>query len=51
MVGERSSTILLLAIAGLILFLVLATLWWFHRVDATPKAPLHSAVLRPSWRT
>jgi hypothetical protein len=44
---ERSSSILLLGIAILILSFVLGALWWFHRTDEAPKPPLHSA-LRPS---
>jgi hypothetical protein len=51
MAAERSSSMLLVAIAGLILFLILATLWWFHRIDASPKAPLHSAISPPARRT
>ena len=47
MPAERSSLILLLAISGVVLLLVLGSVWWFHRTDSRPKAPMHSAVSRP----
>ncbi len=46
MPAERSSTIIILAIAGVILFLILGSIFWVHRVDTAPKVPLHS-VNRP----
>ena len=42
--AERSSRIMLLAMVGIILLILLGSFWLFHRIDATPKAPLHSAV-------
>ncbi len=48
MAAERSSTILLLAIAGLILLMLLSGFWWVHRVDTAPKPPMHSGLTLPS---
>ncbi len=35
---------MLIAIAGVILFLILASFFWVHRTDPTPKPPLHSSI-------
>jgi hypothetical protein len=48
---ERSSSILLLVMVGLILLILIAGYWWIHSTDTTPKAPLHSSYhLRPKAR-
>lgn len=47
MPAERSSLILLIAIAGVMLLLVLGSVWWFHRTDPQPKAPMHSGIKKP----
>ncbi len=44
MPAERISTLMLIAIAGVILFLVLASVFWVHRTDTHPKAPMHSKI-------
>jgi hypothetical protein len=44
MAAERSSMILLIAIAGLIALMILGSIWWVHSTDTNPKAPMHSAM-------
>ena len=44
MTSEGSSKVLLLAITGIIVFLLLGSFLWFHRTDTAPKAPMHSAM-------
>lgn len=51
MPAERSSLILLIAITGVMLVLVLGSVWWFHRTDSQPKAPMHSEVERALYAT
>ncbi len=41
-VAEQSSSVLLIAIAVLIVLMLVAVVHWVHRTDATPKPPLHS---------
>jgi hypothetical protein len=48
MPAERSSMILLMAIAGLILLLLLGCFFWIRRTDTAPKAPLHPVALQES---
>ncbi len=50
MAAERSSTLLLIAIASLILLLLVSGIWWIHRVDTSPKPPMHSRTLSPTQR-
>ncbi len=44
MSAERVSVFMLVVMTGIIVLLILGSLWWVHRIDSSPKPPLHSRI-------